>query len=416
MTEQTTKRFLLLGHNFSPEPTGIGRYSGEMFDWLLKSGYNCTVVTTFPYYPYWKVQPPYKNRWYKKEVSFCAEKNSTLTVYRCPLYVPKAPTGKKRMIQDMLFWPSMFWVILKLMIFDKKHDYIVTVAPPFHLGYLAWLYKKLKGGKLIYHVQDLQIEAAHDLKMLSNEKFFDVLYAVERKILRGADFVSSISDGMIAKIGKKAGREILLFPNWADTSNLYPVEGRALLKEKWGFAITDLVCVYSGAIGEKQGLENVLLSAAELKAEPQIKFVICGSGPYKEKLVQMAESMNLANVLFLPLQDKAVFNDFLNMADIHLVIQKGDAADLVLPSKLTNILSVGGVSMVTASAQTSLYNLIIKYDVGFVLPPDEPKQFADMLLTLKQTDLSKQRANARAYALQYLDKDSIMNKFINDIS
>jgi colanic acid biosynthesis glycosyl transferase WcaI len=177
------KRVLLIGHNFLPEPTGIGKYSGDMMEWLANNGYDCTVVTTFPYYPFWKVQPPYKNRWYKREVMPYSGGKTTMTIYRCPSYVPAKPTGKKRMIQDVSFWTSMFWVVLKLMIFNKRHDYVITIAPPFHLGFLAWFYRKVKGGKLIYHIQDLQIEAAQELNILSNDKMFKWLYAAEAKII-----------------------------------------------------------------------------------------------------------------------------------------------------------------------------------------------------------------------------------------
>ena len=63
-----SERILLIGGNFSPEPTGIGKYNGEMIEWLSKKGYTCTVVTTYPYYPQWKLQPPFKSHiWYKKE-------------------------------------------------------------------------------------------------------------------------------------------------------------------------------------------------------------------------------------------------------------------------------------------------------------------------------------------------------------
>lgn len=410
------KRFLLIGHNFSPEPTGIGKYSGDMMDWLAKSGHDCTVVTTFPYYPYWRVQHPYKNRWYKKEVKVYPESNSTLSVYRCPSYIPAHPTGKKRMVQDLSFWASMFWVVLKLILFNKKNDYVITVAPPFHLGYLAWFYTKIKGGKLIYHIQDLQIEAAQELKILSNEKMFNWLYAAERRILKGSDFVSSISDGMIRKIKLKADRDVLFFPNWVDTSYFYPVENSRALKAKWGYNPNQLICLYSGSIGEKQGLENIIYSAEILKDDPLIKFIICGTGPYKEKLEQLVTLRGLTNVDFLPLQDREVFNDFLNMADIHLVIQKGNASDLVMPSKLTTILSVGKVCIVTASPSTSLYELVDQHNVGFIVKPDDFKELAKTIEDLSQKDLTLQRTNARNYAMRYLNIDNVMSKFVEDIS
>jgi len=410
------KRLLLISHNFSPEPTGIGKYNGDMIEWLIKNGVDCTVVTTYPYYPYWRVQEPYKNRWYKKEVKTDANTGAKLTVYRCPSYVPADPTGKKRMIQDFSFWTSMFWVVQKLVLFKKKHDYIITVAPPFHLGYLAWYYKKLRGGKLIYHIQDLQIEAAQELKILSNEKLFNMLYSAERSILKGSDFVSSISEGMIKKIAAKAGRDVLFFPNWTDTTYFSPIENRSGLKEKWGYQSSQFVCVYSGSIGEKQGLENIIYCADELKDNPNIQFVICGTGPYKQKLEELVAQKQLSNVSFLPLQDKAVFNEFLNMADVHLVIQKGNAGDLVMPSKLTTILSVGGASVVTAIPDTSLYDVVDKYDVGFIVPPDDYKALAGTILKISGDDITPQRIKSRQYALDYLDIDNVMKVFLQNIS
>ncbi|RYZ24697.1 MAG: colanic acid biosynthesis glycosyltransferase WcaI, partial [Chitinophagaceae bacterium] len=91
------KRILLIGGNFSPEPTGIGKYNGEMINWLAANGYDCTVITTYPYYPHWKIQSDYKkaSSWYTKE-SIQTAGRKTVTVFRCPHYVPNNPTGLRR--------------------------------------------------------------------------------------------------------------------------------------------------------------------------------------------------------------------------------------------------------------------------------------------------------------------------------
>ncbi|MCK7557996.1 hypothetical protein MKQ70_24515 [Chitinophaga sedimenti] len=106
------KRLLLIGGNFSPEPTGIGKYNGEMMAWLARSGYDCTVITSYPYYPQWKVQEPYHRgkSWYKKELINIGgtENGGQLKVYRCPQYVPGEPSGKKRMMLDFSFAVSAF--------------------------------------------------------------------------------------------------------------------------------------------------------------------------------------------------------------------------------------------------------------------------------------------------------------------
>lgn len=406
------KRILLIGYNFSPEPTGIGKYSGEMIDWLAAKGYDCTVVTTYPYYPYWKVQEPY----YKKRFQYLKETTSfesggTITVYRCPMYVPEEPSGKKRMLLDVSFMASAFFKLV-ILLFKRKHDVVITVVPSFQFGLLGYFYKFFKKSKTVYHIQDLQIEAAQDLNMISSKRVLNVLYAVERFIFKKTDIVSSISEKMIAKIEEKAKKEIVLFPNWSDTKFFAPIEDKNQLKLEFGFQTTDKVILYSGAIGEKQGLESIVYAAQHFKDENDFKFIICGTGPYKEKLQKLVSDLGLNNVTFFPLQPMEKFNAFLNMADVHLVIQKAKASDLVMPSKLTTILSVGGLALITANNDSGLYALTQKYNMGLLVEAEHQnalnKGIYEAIHTNERLTIMK---NAREYAERYLDIDSVMKDF-----
>jgi colanic acid biosynthesis glycosyl transferase WcaI len=397
------RRLLLIGVNYAPEPTGIGKYSGEMIRWLADNGYDCTVITAYPYYPQWKVQEPYvKNRnWYKKEVE------GNITVYRCPQYIPADPSGKKRIVMDFTFLLSTFFKLLQLL-FVKKFDVVITVVPPFHLGLLGVLYKKVRGAKLFYHIQDLQIEAARDLGMIRAASLIRLLFKIERYIMKQADVISSISEGMIRKIQQKTGRDIMLFPNWVDVSLFYPLENRASLKTEYGFKMTDKVVLYSGAIGEKQGLEAILHTAAGLK---DIQFLICGSGPYKEKLIAMAREQGLQNVIFFPLQPFERFNHFLNMADVHLVIQKANTGDLVMPSKLTTIMAVGGLALITANSDTSLHEVVRERNIGILIAAENQLALNEGICAAVHNEPGHITGNAREYALNYLAIDKIMVRF-----
>ncbi|WP_111307964.1 WcaI family glycosyltransferase [Confluentibacter sediminis] len=408
------KRILLIGYNFSPEPTGIGKYSGEMIHWLANHGYDCTVITTYPYYPYWKVQEPYykKRFWYLKEV---ADFNSggKITTYRCPMYVPSEPSGKKRMLLDLSFMGSAFFQLLKLA-FHKKHDTVITVVPSFQFGILGCFYKAIKKAKAVYHIQDMQIEAAQDLKMITSERLLKKLYKVEDYIFKNSDVISTISEKMVEKISKKAKKGVFLFPNWSDTHFFSPLPNKELLKTNFGFAATDKVVLYSGAIGEKQGLESIIYAADYFKEDQKIKFVICGSGPYKEKLQDLTNSLKLYNVIFFPLQPMEKFNEFLNMADVHLVIQKTKASDLVMPSKLTTILSVGGLALITANPDSGLYGLVSKYNMGVLVNAESQKALNKGLSDALLEGIGIHdniRQNARQYAETYLDIDTIMSNF-----
>jgi colanic acid biosynthesis glycosyl transferase WcaI len=412
------QKVLLISHNFSPEQTGIGKYNGEMIEWLSKNNYDCTVITSFPYYPHWRVQAPYTNRWYKKETICYENTTNPITIYRCPSYIPSKPTGKRRMLQDMSFWFFKSWIVFKLLLSSKKFDLIITVAPPFHLAYLGLMVRNYSGGKMLYHIQDLQIEAAQDLGMLSSKKLLDKLYDIEYDILSKADHISSISEGMIDKIKAKIDKDVLFFPNWADTSIFFPILERQSLKVAWGYKPDDVIFLYSGAIGEKQGLENIIHAAEMLRSDNNIKFLICGSGPYRDHLIKLAKDKELININFVPVQDKEKFNEFLNLGDFHLVLQKSNAGDLVMPSKLTTILAVGGVSIVTCTPGTSLHNVLNKHDMGYIIEPDNYEILAEVIQKAKSDRVvaDTKRYNARKYALEFLDINNVMNTFMDKVS
>jgi len=406
------KKILLISYNFSPEPTGIGKYNGEMIAWLVKQGYDCSVITSYPYYPHWKIQAPYDKSsfWYSREESKDTSSGGKLTTYRCPMYVPKKPSGVKRMLLDFSFIISALFKLL-LLLPGKKFDFVITVAPSFEVGLLGVLYKKLRKSKLLYHIQDLQIEAARDLEMIKSEKVVNTLFELEKYILDNSDVVSSISEGMVSKIQKKTDNDVFLFPNWTDVDLFYPIENRAALKEEFGFSPQTKIILYSGAIGEKQGLESIIHAAAEFKGDENVKFLICGSGPYKEKLQAQVKNSQLSNVIFFPLQPFEKFNKFLNMADVHLVIQKANASDLVMPSKLTTILSVGGLALITANRGAGLHTLVEKYKMGYLVDAENQASLNAGIKTVINEDFGNLSKNARSYAESFLAIEKVMQMF-----
>ena len=412
-----SKRILFIGGNFSPEQTGIGKYSGEMIQWLSNEGFECTVVTTYPYYPQWQIQDAYKKRsyWFTKEHTPSGNKTSKgFTIIRCPHYIPKKPTGLRRILSDLSFLFTSSFVLLA-MLFKKKNDFVFTVAPPFCLGLLGVLYKKIKGAKFLYHIQDLQIEAAQNLEIVKSGVLFNCLYAIERFIFNKADFISTISDGMMRKVKNKAKKDVLFLPNWVDIQKFHPVKDWVKLREEFNLSCKDKIVLYSGAIGEKQGLEAILDSAKQLENIPDLKFVVCGSGPYKENLLELKNKMNLQNVIFLPLQPFEKLNSLLNIANVHLVLQKNGASDLMMPSKLSTILSVGGVSVVTANPGSSLFKVIDENNAGLLVEPENQEALNSAIKYAILNDHVEIEINARNYAEKNLSIHKILSGFAGSL-
>jgi colanic acid biosynthesis glycosyl transferase WcaI len=399
-------RILIFGINYAPELTGIGKYTGEMAVWLAEQGHTVEVITGMPYYPQWKLNSKYEGRLWHKEVI------DGVKIYRCPLYIPKELTSKKRIIHEFSFIASSGLVWLRKL-FTRKYDVVVSVTPPFHLGFFAILYSKLRRSQLITHIQDLQVDIAKEMGMIKNERFLKMMFSAEYFILRASDKVSTISYGMQRKVLHKGIdlAKCILFPNWVDINSIVPLSREQSLRNEFGLKQTDKVVLYSGNLGGKQGLEYIIDAARHFKNVPDLYFVIVGSGGIKEKLQETVAEERLENVLLFPLQPYEKLSALLAIADIHLVLQKKSASDLVMPSKLTGILAAGGVPLVTAPPDSALYNQIKKNNLGFIAEPENLESLLNCLQEALATDLTIFQKNARAFAEQSLSKKGIMKQW-----
>ena len=106
----------------------------------------------------------------------------------------------------------------------------------------------------------------------------------------------------------------------------------------------------------------------------------------------------------------------LAMTDIHLVIQKKGAADAVLPSKLTNILSAGGHALITAEEHTELGQIAENHPgIYSLVEPENIDKFVASLTALLSSDLTEHNRIARNYANEYLAKNKVINNFSENI-
>jgi colanic acid biosynthesis glycosyl transferase WcaI len=119
----------------------------------------------------------------------------------------------------------------------------------------------------------------------------------------------------------------------------------------------------------------------------------------------------LAKVTFLPLQPVEKLNYLLNLADIHLLPQKANAADLVMPSKLTGILASGKPVIATANPGTEIAQTVKNH--GVVVPPDNAAAFSQALLRLANhpDERTKLGQNGRIFSKEYLSKEKILSQF-----
>jgi colanic acid biosynthesis glycosyl transferase WcaI len=119
----------------------------------------------------------------------------------------------------------------------------------------------------------------------------------------------------------------------------------------------------------------------------------------------------------LPLQPSEDLGALLTMADIHLITQDKNISDYVLPSKLTNILGAGGVSIIAANPGTQLSHLVKKYELGYLVKPGSENELYKAIkhLLTNKSQCGRIGTNARDYAEKYLSKDVILRNFEKNV-
>ncbi|MBY0578572.1 MAG: glycosyltransferase WbuB [Burkholderiales bacterium] len=394
-------RILIYSINYFPELTGIGKYTGEMSEWLASRGHEVRVVTAPPYYPRWRVGGGYSDWKYRGEAI------NGVRIFRCPLWVPQKPSGLKRILHLASFALSSFPVMF-LQLFWKP-NVVFVVEPSFFCTPGAWLVSRLSGAKAWLHVQDFEVDAAFDMGILSRGALGNMVLALDAFVMRRFDYVSTISKKMMERLGEKGvgSEKRILFPNWVDVESIFPVES-SHMRDALGVGKEEIVCLYSGNMGEKQGLDILIEAARLLVHETAIRFVICGNGGERERLFALAK--DLPNVSWLPLQPVDKLNDLLNMADIHLLPQRGDVADLVMPSKLTGMLASGKPVIATARQNTEVAEVVS--GCGRIVEPGDASGLAHAILDLSgKAELRKAMGESgRLHARKNLACDAVLSR------
>ena len=400
-------KVLIYGINFAPELTGIGKYTAEMAEWLQAEGHDVRVVTAPPYYPQWSVHAGYHAGRYHRESWH------GIAVFRCPLWVPERPSGAKRMLHLMSFALSTLPVLVAQ--WRWKPDVVWLTEPPLFCAPAALLFSRLSKAKSWLHIQDYEVDAAFALGLLRSGRLQTMVLACERWLLRRFDRVSTISQRMLERAQSKGvdSARLLSLPNWVDISAIQPLQHASPYRAELGIPDDDIVALYSGNMGGKQGIEVLADAAVRLKDVPNIHFVLCGNGPARDDL--MKRCAGLPRVRFIDLQPLERLGDLLGLADIHLLPQRADAADLVMPSKLTGMLSSGRPVIATAHADTELGKVVMA--CGSVVEPENAVALADCIQWLaSEPEVRRDMGlRARAYAEEKISRGAVLRQFESDL-
>jgi colanic acid biosynthesis glycosyl transferase WcaI len=407
MSANERMRVIVWGINYAPEFTGIAPHNVALCEFLHARGHDAEMVTTFSYYPTWKKQPEDRGEIYR------TDHINGVPVHRCWHFVPPQVSALKRILHEATFVLTSSARVLSL----ARADVMVVVSPPLLLGAAAWLVGKIKRTPFIFHVQDMQPDAAVGLGMLRAGWFIRALYALESFGYRSAARVSGITQGMLVKFRRRGVPEekLVYFPNAIALDQDALPRTRGEFRQRHAVASDAFLAVYAGNLGVKQGLD-VLLEAARLVHDPRIHILICGDGAQREVLAEQIRQLRLPNMTMLPLQQGADYVALLEDADLCFITQQSGSGNSFFPSKLLGLLVQSKPVITVADPESELAEAAVSGNFGLNIAPGHPERVAAALdeLAADPARLAQYGAAGNVYVQQF-EKMRVFENFLREL-
>lgn len=331
------KKLLVYAHYFYPDVASTGQILTELCEGL-QDKFDITVICVVPSYN-GKVDAKYtEHKYYHENIN-------GVKVIR--VRVPEFSKGnKKSRIKNLL---AYFFRATHATFKVKKQDYIFTISqPPILGGVLGVIGKWIKGGKLIYNIQDFNPEQTMAVGYTKNKLILNVAMAVDKFSCKRADKVIVVGRDMQETLKNRFKNEKVpmnaFINNWIDEKEIYPLlddnEKVLAFKKKYDLDGKTIV-MYSGNIGLYYDLENLIKVIGRFKERKDVVFAFIGEGTVKKKIVDYVHEHKLDNVKFIPYQDKADLIYSLNAGDVHLVVNAKGIKGVSVPSKLYGVMAAG---------------------------------------------------------------------------
>lgn len=404
-------KLLILTQYFPPE---VGAPQNRLFELavrLQKLGVDITVLTAMPNYPQMDIYEGYKDKTYVYEVM------EGLKVHRSSIYVSKSKSIINRLRNYFSFVISSARVGKAKL---ENFDFLLCESPPLFLGYSAMRLAKQKKAKLIFNVSDLWPESAEKLGVVNNKFLLKLAYNLEEKLYKRSCLVTGQTQGICHNINERfPAVKTYWLPNGVDLGYYNPSKIEpGIWREKNNFAKEDVVLLYAGIIGIAQGLEVILNSAKNFINTPNIKFVFIGSGPEKDKLLQLKVEQNLTNVFFLDAISKKEMPSVLRSVNAAIIpLRKLNLFLGAIPSKIFENLAMEVPVLLGVNGEARQL-FIDKGNAGLYFEPENSEALTAAILKLiedKEMALQLGR-NGRHFVNEYFNRENIAQNFFTKLN
>ncbi len=317
---------------------------------------------------------------------------------------------------------SYFWRIISFFSFVfssiiaamriKNIDLIMGTSPPIFQAFSAWFVAFLRRKPFLLEVRDLWPEFIVSMGVFKNPILIKLARMLEMFLYKRANHILVNSPAYKEYIVSKGipEQKITFIPYGADGKMFHPdIDGSNLRKElnlEGKFLV-----LYTGALGQANDIYTILRAANRLSENQEIRFVLFGDGKERPRLQAEANKLGLSNVIFAGVRPKHEIPKIVAASDVCLaILQDIPMFRTTYPNKVFDYMAAGKPTVLVIDGV--IRQVIEESQGGVYIPPGDDHLLAEKILWLStQPDQLKQMGkHARAYLVENLDRESMLDK------
>jgi glycosyltransferase involved in cell wall biosynthesis len=327
-----------------------------------------------------------------------------IEIYRCGIKLDSKSGLLQRTFSYLFYLIHAAWKLF----FLKAKDKIVGVTNPPFLSILLMIVSILTGCSYYFIMHDVYPEGLVAVGKLKEESLVTKVWrelnrysyqSAIKLVVLGRD----MKDLLVQNYGLEPNK-IEYIPNWSITPTdlPIPIEKNDLARE---LGIQDkFVIQYSGNMGLWHDIETFIRVAAQLQTNIAIQFLFIGNGIRKQKAYQLAEELELTNIIWMDFVPKEQLSTSLTCAHVALISLNTGLEGIAVPCKLYGILASGRAILAQVPAKSEIAYTITEEECGFVIPPGDVDGLVNRIQQLEQDrDLTNQMGlrSFQAYKSKY---------------
>jgi glycosyltransferase involved in cell wall biosynthesis len=321
-------RILLLNQAFPPDVVSSAQHAGDLARRLKASGHDVTVVAGRRAYDAPSVTFPRAAEWHGVKV----------------LRVRGTGFGKTARWRRAVDFATLLLSYAVRVVRLGRFDVVIAMTSPPLISFMAALFVRAAGGRLVLWVMDLNPDEAIAAGWLRRGSIAarGLGWCLAFSLRTAARIVvldRFMKDLVAAKLG--SDQTISVLPPWShDSAVWFDAQGREAFRHAHA-RHGRFVVMHSGNHSPCHPLRTLLEAARTLAGRPDVVFCFVGGGSEFDTVKRYASDHALSNIVCVPYQPLEKLSASLSAADLHVVVMGNEFVGMVHPCKVYNVLRLG---------------------------------------------------------------------------